>query len=557
MADPEAERRARASAAPPAAGRSVRDAAFDILRQCGVTTLFANPGTTELALLAALPDDFTFVLGLQEGALVGMATGYALGGRAPAVALLHTAAGLGNAVGAIATARVNGVPLVVLVGQQDRRHLDTEPFLAGRLQGMAGDYPVDWIEPSVPQQVPGALRRAFHRAALRRGPAVVVVPMGDWTAAYDDAEPLAAPRRLIEATSLTVRLDAELLASVRDAANPAIVVGAGADSASGWAAVQDLAEATGAAIFQDTFSPQLGVPHAHPRYCGVLPGSRSARRERLGAHDVVLVLGTSAFRGFHYEAGPFVEARSRLIVITDDADEAARSAADLAVVGPLPMVLTTLASQMPVSGRARSRTTASLVAGAPSDASGPGRAGLAVADDAPLEADTVIGLLDEIIPADCVVFEEAPSFRHRLVGQLNREHPRTFFSAAMGGLGFAAPACIGMRLANGERHVAAVVGDGSILYTVQALWTAAHYHVGATIFVLANGGYAVMDRQATEQGHKPAWPGFGEISVADLSASLGCPSTRVETAGQLRAIAARWDGPSAGQTEPIVVEVRL
>src|SRR6478672_3780969 len=121
--------------------RTVRDATFDVLRELELTTLFANPGSTEIMLLADLPSDLRFVLGLHESSVVGMATGFAIGRGEPALAILHTTPGLGNAVSALATARVNRVPLVVVVGQQDRRHLALEPFLAGtRLDKLAGDY---------------------------------------------------------------------------------------------------------------------------------------------------------------------------------------------------------------------------------------------------------------------------------------------------------------------------------------------------------------------------------------------------------------------------------
>ena len=112
---------------------TVRDATLDVLRELGLTTIFSNPGSTEVSFLTGLPDDFRFVLGLHEGSVVGMASGFAIGRGEPAFALLHTTAGLGNAVAALATARVNRAPLVVMVGQQDRRHLALEPFLAGRL----------------------------------------------------------------------------------------------------------------------------------------------------------------------------------------------------------------------------------------------------------------------------------------------------------------------------------------------------------------------------------------------------------------------------------------
>ncbi|GAA3129308.1 thiamine pyrophosphate-binding protein [Nonomuraea salmonea] len=148
---------------------TVKDAVFDVLRRHGLTTLFCNPGSTEVALLTGLPDDLRFVLALHEGSVVGMATGWAIGRDAPALAVLHTTAGLGNAVGAIATARENRAPLVVLVGQQDRRHLALEPFLTGRLAGLAGDYPVRVDQPVRAQDVPGAVARAVHEARTHRG----------------------------------------------------------------------------------------------------------------------------------------------------------------------------------------------------------------------------------------------------------------------------------------------------------------------------------------------------------------------------------------------------
>ena len=179
---------------PADAGPTVRDATFAVLRHHGLTTLFSNPGSTEVPFLAGLPDDLEFVLALHEAAVVGLATGWALGREAPALALLHTTAGLGNAVGALATARVNRAPLVVIVGQQDRRHLALEPFLTGRLRGLAGDYPVWTGEPARPQDVPGLIARAAHEATTRRGPALVLVPMDDWLAPAAD-EPLRPTRR--------------------------------------------------------------------------------------------------------------------------------------------------------------------------------------------------------------------------------------------------------------------------------------------------------------------------------------------------------------------------
>ena len=159
--------------------RTVRDAAFDVMRQFGMTTIFGNPGSTEIPFLTDLPPDFRFVLALHEGSVVGMATGYAIARGEPAFVNLHTAPGLGNAVNAIANARDCRAPLVVVIGQQDRGQIASEPFLTGRsLERLAGDYPVWSSLPIRAQDVPGAIARAYHEAMAARGPALVVCPAG-------------------------------------------------------------------------------------------------------------------------------------------------------------------------------------------------------------------------------------------------------------------------------------------------------------------------------------------------------------------------------------------
>ena len=311
---------------------SVREAAFDVLREHRLTPLFANPGSTEVQLLAGLPDDLPFVLGLHEGSVVGMATGYALGRGEPALAILHTTPGLGNAVSALATARANRAPLVVIVGQQDRRHLATEPFLAGRLLGLAGDYPV-WVDQPVrAEDVPGAIARAHHEAVTGRGPAVVIVPMDDWTAEAAPLAERAAPRRVVRSTSADAETVAELAQLVDGASSPALVVGSDADDPAAWEALVALAERLGCPVWQESFGARAGFPHDHPLFAGHLPADRTRLRETLGSHDVVLVVGAPAFRQYPYDPGPFVEEGTRVAVVSRDPAEVHRSTADLAVL---------------------------------------------------------------------------------------------------------------------------------------------------------------------------------------------------------------------------------
>src|SRR4051794_37728746 len=228
---------------------TVREATFDVMRSLELTSIFSNPGSTEVPFLAGLPGDMRFVLALHEGSVVGMATGFALGQGRPAFVLLHTTAGLGNAVAALATARVNRAPLVVVVGQQDRRHLALEPFLAGRLEGLAGDYPV-WVNlPARAQDVPGAIARAHHEAVTGRGPAIVIVPMDDWLAPAGEEAAPAAAERVLRSSGADPAAVEELAALIAAAEAPAFVVGAGADDADTWAALVTLAERLGAPVW--------------------------------------------------------------------------------------------------------------------------------------------------------------------------------------------------------------------------------------------------------------------------------------------------------------------
>ncbi|MEU4672302.1 thiamine pyrophosphate-dependent enzyme [Amycolatopsis sp. NPDC023774] len=529
---------------------TVRDAAFDVLRRFGATTLFANPGSTEIALLTDLPGDFEFVLALHEGSVVGMATGWALAHERPAVAILHTTAGLGNAVGALATARVNRAPLVVLVGQQDRRHLALEPFLAGhRLDDVAAPAPV-WVgEPPRPQDVPGALARAWYEARDHRGPALVIVPMDDWLAPADEDEPLPAPARLVRATAAEPEVVAELEKFLAGAERPVLVVGAGADDAQSWHALEALAQRLQCPVWQEAFGARAGFPQDHPQFAGHLPAGRAELRKVLAGHDAVLAVGAPVFRQYPHEPGRLIGPGTRVAVVTDDPDEAHRSPADLAVLAAPAAVCGPLAQRLPAR---------------PAPAEPPGRTiDLPEPPTTGLAPEHVFAALARRISRETVLVEETPSSRPLLHALVPARAPLGFLSAAMGGLGFAVPAAIGVRMARPDRPVVAVVGDGSSLYAIQALWSAAHYGAGVLVIVLANGRYAIMDELAARHGERSAapgaapWPAFDEVSVSDLARSLGCPARRVETHEELESVLDEVLPALARAAQPLVLDVAV
>jgi benzoylformate decarboxylase len=523
--------------------RSVRDETLDVLRSRCLTTIFSNPGSTEVPFLVDLPDDLRFVLALHEASVVGIATGWALARGEPALALLHTTAGLGNAVAAVATARVNRAPLVIIVGQQDRRHLALEPFLAGRLHGLAGDYPVWFEQPVRPQDVAGALDRAWHEATTARGPAVVIVPMDDWLAPADESHEPAAPKRLLRSAAADRAAVAEVGELLAAARAPALVVGAGADDAETWTALIELSERLGCPVWQEPFGARAGFPQDHPRFVGHLPAERSGVREALSGHDLVLVVGAPVFRQYPYEPGRLIGDSTYVVAVTDDPAEAHRSPADLAI----------LAAPGPFCRALVDRTAARGIA--PASATRRPAAPEPPAPDAPLQPGHVFAALAERLPRDAILLEETPSSRAELHRRVPAREPFGFLSAAMGGLGFALPASIGVRMALPKRPVVAVLGDGSSLYTIQALWTAAHYEIGVLFLILRNGCYAVMDHLADRQGGVPPWPAFEEVDVTGLAASFGCPAVRVEGHGHMLEVFDEVLPALAHRAAPLAVEI--
>jgi benzoylformate decarboxylase len=533
--------------------RTVRDASFDVLRRLGGTTLFSNPGSTEIALLTDLPADLQFVLALHEGSVVGMATGWAIANEQPAVVILHTTAGLGNAVGALATARVNRAPLVVIVGQQDRRHLALTPFLAGhRLDELAGDYPV-WVgEPARPQDVPSVLARAWHEAAEHHGPAIVIVPMDDWLAPADEHNTVAAPTRVFAAASAGELAADEIAVFLNDARSPVLVVGAGTDDQQSWNALQALAQQLNCPVWQEAFGARAGYPQDHPLFAGHLPAGRSELRKVLAEHDVILAIGAPVFRQYPFEDGPLVEPGTRIVLLTDDPDEANGGPADLAVIATPAAVCRALLERVPARSATAERDT-----GAVDRPSAP-------VGDEPMQPAQVFAALADRLARNTVIVEESPSSRPLLQALLPAREPLGFLSAAMGGLGFGLPAAVGVKMAQPDRPVVAILGDGSSMYAIQALWSAAKYGVGVLIMVMANGRYAIMDQLAKRHGDSMVngagsapWPAFDGISISQIAGGLGCPAREVRSYTELIESLDEVIPQLATRKEPLVLQVAI
>ena len=496
---------------------TVRDATLDLLRSAGMTTVFGNPGSTELKFFRDWPADFRYVLGLQESCVVAMADGFAQASGRAAFVNLHSAAGVGHALGSIFTAYRNHTPLVITAGQQTRAMFPTDPYLyAADAAAFPRPY-VKWsVEPARAADVPAAIQRAWHVAMQApRGPVFVSVPEDDWDAA---AEPVPF-RPVSDGPEPSAAALDDLAAALGSAASPCLVIGAGADQDGAWDEAVALAERLGAVVWTSPMVGRVGFPEDHALYAGHLPPLRQALADRLAPHDLVLVLGAPVFTYHVHTGGEFLKPAARLFLITDDPDEAARAAVGAAITGSpragLRGLLARLGSGVPRSQRGREPAAPPPMSGRPTGAQ-------------------VMAAVDGLLPPGGVVVEEAPTHRNDLWEHLRIRRPGSFFAGASGGLGWALAAAPGVALARPGQAVACVVGDGSALFGIQALWTAVQWRLPVTFIILNNGGYGALKSFGRMLGIAAA-PGhdLAGLDFAAIAAGFGCPARRVTDAAHL------------------------
>src|SRR5918993_2823153 len=496
---------------------TVREVTFDLLRDLGMTTIFGNPGSTELPFLQDFPEDFRYVLALQEASALGMADGYAQGTGQAAFVNLHTGPGLGNAMGAMVTAWHNRTPLVVTAGQQDRRHIALEPLLTGNLVDLAKPYVKRSHEPYRAEDVPREIHRAYHTAMQPpRGPVFVSIPMNDWDAG---AEPYAARE-----TSHRVAPDPEMLKRVAEALavarHPAVVAGAGISRAGAFYDAVALAEKLRAEVWLEPNSPLGGFPQDHPLFQGHLTQARNQLAEQLSPYDVVLVLGGPVFRYYPYTPGPTVEEGTQLLHVTEDPEEAHRAAVGTSLVGDVRLAIRGLLELLPETERPQ-----------PPGPEPPPRPEAT----SPMPVGYVMNVLSEVLPEDAMIADESASSKARFHQYVRPSRPGGYLTSAAGGLGYCLPASVGLKLAAPQRPVVCVIGDGSVVYSIQALWSAARYGANVLIVVIDNKGYSILKGFRDAIGIDDTVPGLDVpgIDFVRVAEGFGAGGETVEEAAEL------------------------
>ena len=522
-----------------------RSAFLSLLRDEGVDRLFGNPGTTELPIMHALGDepDMGYVLGLQEGIVVAMADGYARASGRLAACNVHVAPGLGNAMGSLYNAKFWGSPVLVTAGQQEIGHGLTEPLLYDPLVPIAAPL-VKWaVEAERLEDLPRIVRRAAKVALTPpTGPVFLSLP-GDILnrgAALD----LGAPTRVDAAGRPSDEALSRLAARLLRAERPVIVSGHEVATSDALGEAARFAEALGAPVYQQTVPWGAHFPSEHPAFLGALTRVQKQVREALAPYDLAVFLGADVLKmsvwseveplpgglpvvqiglrdwemGKNYPAETALRAdvketlRALLPMLESGRDEAGRSAA----AGRIAAV----AERSWTAKRARLRAAADEAEGKD-----------------PIAPAAAVRRLVDALPADAVFVDEGLTTSNTLLGQYPFRDAKSYFGLASGGIGFAVAGAVGIHMATPERPCVALVGDGSAMYNIQALWTAAHLELPITYVIANNRSYRILKDRLLAFHGDDRFVGMDfqspRIDFVGLAESMGVSARRVERAADL------------------------
>ncbi|SDI51618.1 benzoylformate decarboxylase [Pseudomonas delhiensis] len=520
--------------------KTVHSASYDILRRHGLTTVFGNPGSNELPFLKDFPEDFRYVLGLHEGAVVGMADGFALASGQPAFVNLHAAAGTGNGMGALTNAWYSHSPLVISAGQQVRSMIGVEAMLANVEAPQLPKPLVKWsAEPACAQDVPRALSQAIHMANLApRAPVYLSIPYDDWAQPAPAGVEHLAARSVASAGLPSPAQLGELAGRLSRASNPVLVLGPDVDGARANPLAVQLAEKLRMPAWVAPSASRCPFPTRHPCFRGVLPAAIAGISQRLAGHDLILVVGAPVFRYHQFAPGDYLPAGAELAHITCDPAEAARAPMGDALVGDIFLTLEALVEAVRPSARP-------LPEALPRPAPRAAEAG-------PLHPETVFDVIDELAPDDAIFVKESTSTVTAFWQRVQMRQPGSYFFPAAGGLGFGLPAAVGVQLAQPQRRVIGIIGDGSANYGITALWSAAQYRIPAVFIILKNGTYGAL-RWFAGVLDVPDAPGLDVpgLDFCQLGRGYGVRSVQAADAASLREELSR----ALAGDEPVLIEV--
>jgi benzoylformate decarboxylase len=523
---------------------SGKRAFLELLKQEGVEFLFGNPGTTELPLMDALAveNELRYVLALQEASVIGMADGYAQASGKLAVVNLHVTPGLGNAMGMLYDAQKAGSPILVTAGQHDQDFNTTEPILWADLPPIARPL-VKW---SAEVHRLADLPRLLHRAAKTAlapptGPVFLSLP-GDILKAEGEVD-LLAPTRVaaqLRGDPAAVKQAAAILA---EAKRPLIVAGDAVARSKAHAELIELAELIGAPVYSELVPSTASFPASHPLFRGAMTRMQGPIRKILEQYDVLFSVGGDLFTlSLPSDIEPMPNGLALIHLDTDAWELGKNYPPQVAILGDpkttLPDITEAVRKAMSsgARGAARERLDAAKAATLAERDALKAKA-RELTGQSPVQPLALLNAVGEMLPKDAVVIDETISSGAGIRSLIRSDDPQSFYGLRGGGIGWGLPAALGVKLALPQRPVLALVGDGSAMYTCQALWTAAHERIAAVFVILNNSSYRILkQRLVAQRGLAAQVDRFVGMELNDpaidyvgLARSLGVAAERVTT----------------------------
>jgi benzoylformate decarboxylase len=523
---------------------SGKRAFLELLKQEGVDILFGNPGTTELPLMDALAveNELRYVLGLQEAAVMAMADGYAQASGKLTVVNLHVAPGLGNAMGMLYDAQKAGAPILVTAGQQDLEFAATEPILWADLPTLARPF-VKWA--SEVQRL-ADLPRLVHRAAKTAlapptGPVFLSLP-GDIMKAETEID-LLAPTRVAPRLRGDTAAIAEAAALLAKAERPVIIAGDAVAQSKALAELVELAELIGASVYAEFVPNTASFPSSHPLFRGAMVRTAPATRAVLDEFDLVFSVGGDLFTlSLPSNVDPMPPDVTLIHLDIDPWELGKNYPAKVAILGDPKATLPDLTAAVRDRMTSGARDLARRRSDAAAEKARAAREDLVVKARSletrtPVQPLALLHAIGAMLPKDAIVVEEALSSGPGIRQLIRADDPQSYFGLRGGGIGWGLPAAIGVKLALPERPVVGLIGDGSAMYTCQALWTAARYRIGVVFVILNNKSYRILKQRVRAlRGHAEQVGNYVGMELLDpaidflgLARSLGIAAERAST----------------------------
>ncbi|MGE5156655.1 MAG: thiamine pyrophosphate-binding protein, partial [Gemmatimonas sp.] len=480
-----------------------RSAFLALLKDEGITHLFGNPGTTELPIMHALKDhpDLTYVMAMQESLVVAIADGFSRASGRLVACNVHVAPGLGNAMGSLYNAQFTGTPMILTAGQQEQGHGLMEPLLYGPLVRMAEPL-VKWaVEVTRLEDLPRIVRRAAKIATTPpTGPVFIALP-GDILNSEAGIE-LGRSTRVETRVRPSDEALQVLVQRILKAQRPVIIAGDEIVKSDALREAAELAAILGCPAYQQSAPYGAHFLSESPSFMGALSRSQAQVREVLSPYDLMIVLGADPLRmSVHSETDPMPEGLSVVQIGLVEWDLAKNYGAEIALKADVRETLRALVPALKTAGGSmlESRATQGLAKLSSKNWSAK-RKGLAEQiagskDKSPIDPDYLALQVVEAMPDNAILVDEGLTSSRQILSLRPHRDRYGYHALASGGIGWGVPASVGVSLANPDRPVVCYSGDGSAMYSIQALWTAAHHKLPLTVVIVNNGGYRIIKQR--------------------------------------------------------------